>query len=82
MHVTLKQELRVRAPGLTVRQVLDELGAIQMLDAHFPTTDGRELIFTRYTEPEPDQQLLLARLDWTLQSQPPPRITAKISAHM
>lgn len=82
VHVTLKQQLRLRAPGLTVRQVLDKLGAIQMLDAHFPTTDGRELIFTRYTEPEPDQQLLLAQLDWTLPSQPPPRITAKISAHM
>jgi hypothetical protein len=82
VHVTLKQELRLQAPGLTVRQILDKLGAIQMLDAHFPTTDGRELIFTRYTEPEPDQQLLLAQLNWRLPRQPPPRITAKISAHM
>jgi len=53
------------APGLTLRQALDKLAAMQMLDVHFPTTDGRELIFTRYTEPEPDQQLLLAKLGWT-----------------
>jgi len=23
-----------------------------LLDVHFPTTDGRELVFARYTEPE------------------------------
>jgi hypothetical protein len=32
---------------------------VQLLDA-FPTTDGRELVFTRYTQREPDQQLLFA----------------------
>ena len=50
---------------------------IQMLDVHFPTTDGRELIFNRYTQPEPDQNILLAQLGWTLPPQMPPRITAK-----
>lgn len=55
IHVTLRQRLRQRAPGLTVRQALDSLGAMQMLDVHFPTTDGRELIFTRYTQPEKEQ---------------------------
>jgi hypothetical protein len=82
LHVTLKAHLRHRAPGLTVRQVLAKFAAIQLLDVHFPTTDGRELIFTRYTQPEPDQQLLLAQLRWTLPSQPPPRITAKRAIHM
>jgi hypothetical protein len=77
LHVTLKAHLRPHAPGLTVRQVLDKFAAMQLLDVHFPTTDGRELIFTRHTEPEPDQQLLLAQLGWTLPPQPPPRITAK-----
>jgi hypothetical protein len=77
LHVTLKAHLRHRAPGLTVRQALEKFAAMQMLDVHFPTTDGRELIFTRYTQPEPDQQLLLAQLGWTLPNQPPPRITAK-----
>ena len=82
LHVTLKAHLRPHAPGLTVRQVLEKFAAIQMLDVHFPTTDGRELIFTRYTQPEPDQQLLLAQLGWTLPSQPPPRITAKRAVQM
>jgi len=77
LHVTLRAHLRPHAPGLTVRQVLDKFAAMQLLDVHFPTTDGRELIFTRHTEPEPDQQLLLTQLGWTLPAQPPPRITAK-----
>jgi len=77
LHVTLKAHLRHHAPGLTVRQALEKFAAIQLLDVHLPTTDGRELIFTRYTQPEPDQQLLLAQLGWTLPAQPPPKITAK-----
>jgi transposase len=76
VQVTFKQQLKAHAPGLTVRQALDKLQAMQMLDVHFPTTDGRELIFIRYTEPESDQQLLLAKLGWTLPPQAPPRITA------
>jgi hypothetical protein len=82
LHVTLQAHLRPHAPGLTVRQVLDKFAALQLLDVHFPTTDGRELTFTRHTEPEPDQQLLLAQLGWTLPPQPPPRITAKRVVHM
>jgi len=49
LQVTLKQRLRTLAPGLTPRAVLEKLSAIQMLDVHFPTTDGRTLVFTRYT---------------------------------
>jgi transposase len=82
LHVTLRAHLRPHAPGLTVRQVLDKFAALQLLDVHFPTTDGRELIFTRYTEPEPDQYLLLTQLGWTLPAQPPPRITAKRAVQM
>ena len=59
VHVTFKHQLKMHAPGLTVHQALEKFAAIQLLDVHFPTTDGRELIFIRYTEPEPDQQLLL-----------------------
>ena len=76
VHVTFKHRLKTHAPGLTVRQALEKFAAMQLLDVHFPTNDGRELIFTRYTEPEADQQLLLAKLDWTLPPQSPPRITA------
>jgi transposase len=82
LHVTLKAQLRPHAPGLTVRQVLDKFAAMQLLNVHFPTTDGRELIFTRHTEPDVDQQLLLAQLGWTLPAQPPPRITAKRAVQM
>jgi hypothetical protein len=44
---------------------------------HFPTTDGRELIFPRYTQPEKDQLMLLTQLKLKLPAQSPPRITAK-----
>jgi transposase len=76
LHVTLRARLKPLAPGLTPRAVLDKLAGIQMLDVHFPTTDGRKLILTRHTEPNADQKLLLKRLKLDLPSQPPPRITA------
>jgi len=77
LHVSLRHQLRLHAPGLTPRAVLDKFAAIQMLDVHFPTTDGRELVFRRYTQPERDQRLLLAQLGWELPPQPPPRITGR-----
>ena len=77
LHVSLRHQRRWQAPGLTPRAVLDKFAAIQMLDVHFPTTDGRELVFRRYTQPERDLKLLLAQLGWELPPQPPPRITAK-----
>jgi len=63
--------------GSGARAVLEKFAAIQMVDVHFPTTDGRELVFRRYTQPEKDQKILLAQLGWELPDQPPPRITAK-----
>ena len=75
VHVTLSHQLKQRAPGLTPRQALDKLAAIQLLDVHFPTTDGRELIFTRYTEPKRTNNHL-AQLNWSLPAKAPPRITA------
>jgi len=74
LSVTLKQRLAALAPGLTPRAVLEKLGTIQMLDVCLPTTDGRWLIMPRYTQPEPEQMLLLHRLHLSLPSQPPPRI--------
>jgi hypothetical protein len=75
--VTLKNRLQSLAPGLTPKAVLEKLGAIQMLDVCFPTTDGRWLVLPRYTQPEPDQQILLHRLKLSLPSQPPPRLRAR-----
>ncbi len=76
LHVTLRARLKPQAPGLTPRAVLDKFAAIQMLDVHFPTTDGRTLILSRYTELTADQKLLARRLKLDLPPQPPPRITA------
>ena len=53
---------------------------MQMIDVHLPTTDGRELVLTRYTEPEPELSLLLKKLKLELPAQPPPKITAGASA--
>jgi hypothetical protein len=75
--VTLKNRLQALAPGLTSKAVLESLGAIQMLDICFPTTDGRWLVMPRYTQPEPEQQLLLHRLKLTLPPQPPPKLRAR-----
>ena len=72
LQVTLKARLRPLAPGLTPRSALEKLAAIQMVDVHLPTTDGRTLILSRYTEPETEQQLLLDRLRLRLPEQPPP----------
>jgi len=52
------------------------MAAVQMLDVHFPTTDGRMLILSRYTELNADQKLLLKQLKLDLPPQPPPRITS------
>ena len=78
LQVTLKQRLRVLAPGLTPRAVLEKFSALQMVDVHLPTTDGRTLVLSRYTEPEKDQQLLLQQLRLQLPEQPPPRITSEL----
>jgi transposase len=76
LHVTLRARLRPLASGLTPRAVLDKFAAVQMLDVHFPTTDGRTLILNRYTELNVDQKILAERLNLVLPPQPPPRITA------
>ncbi len=46
-----------------------------MIDVQIPTTDGRELQLTRYTEPDTDLKLLLDRLKLAMPPQRPPKIT-------
>jgi transposase len=75
LQVTLKARLKRTAGGLTPRAVLEKFAAVQMLDVHLPTTDGREIIMARYTQPQPDLQLLLDQLKLALPEQPPPKIT-------
>ena len=74
LQVTLKARLRRSAGGLTPRAVLEKFACIQMLDVHLPTTDGREIVLSRYTQPERDVCLLLEHLKLTLPEQAPPKI--------
>jgi hypothetical protein len=74
VQVTLQRRLHALAPGLTARSVLEKFAAVQMIDVHLPTTDGRELRLTRYTQPEPELQLLIRQLKLQLPPQPPPKI--------
>jgi transposase len=76
LHITLTERLRALAPGLTARSALEKFAAMQMIDVHVPTTDGRELVMSRTTQPEPDLQLLLDKLKLQLPAQPPPKITS------
>jgi transposase len=76
LHVTLRRWLRDLAPGLTPRSVLEKFAAMQMVDVHLPTSDGRHVILPRYTQPEKELQVLLEQMKLSLPEQPPPRITA------
>ncbi len=75
LQVTLQRRLHALAPGLTARSALEKFAAVQMIDVYLPTTDGRELLLTRYTQPEPELRLLTHQLKLDLPPQPPPRIT-------
>jgi len=74
LQVTLKQRLEALAPGLTVRSVMDKFKSIQMIDVFLPTTDGKDLLLRRYTQPDKDQLLLLSRLNLILPEQPRPQL--------
>ena len=50
LHVTIGLRLKGLAPGLTPRSLFEKFAAVQMIDVHIPTTDGRELQLTRYTQ--------------------------------
>ena len=75
LHVTIGRRLNGLAPGLAPRSIFEKFAAVQMIDVHIPTTDGRELQLVRYTQPEPELTLLLDRLKLELPQQPPPKIT-------
>ena len=74
LTVTLRMKLNSAAPGLTPRGVLRSLAAIQLVDVHIPTTDGREPVMPRYTEPEVQQEMILEKLNLKPPEQPRPRI--------
>ncbi len=76
LQVTLKAKLSMVAGGTTPREVITKFKTLQMVDVHLPTTDGRELTLSRYTQPEVEHRILLDQLRLSLPSQPPPKITA------
>jgi transposase len=83
LQITLQRRLQALAPGLTARSTLEKFAAVQMIDVHLPTTDGRELLLTRYTQPEAELRLLIQQLKLQLPPQPPPRIaTASVPRHL
>lgn len=77
LQVTLKAKLRPLAGGITPREVIAKFKTMQMVDVRIPTTDGRELVLSRYTQPEAEHRMLLDQLRLTLPQQPPPKITAR-----
>src|SRR5277367_2537553 len=76
LQITLTRRLHGLAPGLTARSALAKFAAVQMIDVHLPTTDGREIILSRYTEPEPELRPLIDRMKLALPAQPPHKIAA------
>ena len=74
LSITLRQRLRQLSAGLMPRAVLEKLATIQLLDVRVPTTDGRELLLVRRTEPDHEITLLLHQLGLNLPAQPPPKI--------
>jgi hypothetical protein len=77
LFVTLKYRAKQKAPGLTPRAILEKFAAIQMVDVHLPTVDGRYFILPRHTQPDQDLRLLLDQLNLILPKQPLPRIAVK-----
>ena len=74
LQTTLRQKLRTSAPGLTSQAVLEIFSKIQLLDVYIPTQDNRTLHLQRYTEPEQEHKILLAKLKLKLPAQAPPNI--------
>ena len=77
LQVTLRQRASALAAGLTPRAVLETLAGVQRLDVELPTSDGRWLVMSRYTQPDKAVELLLARLKLPLPEQPRPRLSAQ-----
>lgn len=76
LHATLRNLARRHAGGLSPRAVLGKLPAMQMIDVHLPTTGGKHIVLSRYTEPEADVGLLLAQPQIPLPAQSQPKVYA------
>jgi len=77
LSITLRQRLKALAGGLMPRVVFEKLAGLLLVDVSVPTTDGRQLVLVRRTEPDPDTALLLLHLGLALPPQPPPQIRGR-----
>jgi hypothetical protein len=75
LHVCLRRRPRAVAGGRTPRAGREKFCAGQRVDVPRPTTDGREGILTRHTQPEQARQVRLPQRNLTRPAQPPPKIT-------
>jgi len=64
----------VGTPRDMLTKLEDKLGSIMMIDVRIPTTDGRILEMRRYSQPEPEHQIILDMLHLNLPKQPPPEV--------
>ena len=53
-----------------------------MLDVELPTSDGRMLNLSRYTQPDQATNLLLQRLGKSLPEQPPPKLSSPVKMEL
>lgn len=72
LQVTLTYRVQFLAPGLALRIILEKVSAIHMIDVPLLTTDGDQIVLSRSTQPEADQQLLLQQVKLTLPRSHPP----------
>ena len=82
LYVTLKHQVKSMGSGLTPRQVLEQYGKVQMLDVEFPTTDGRRLVMSRFTQPDQGLKLLMHRMKKDFGDQPPPQLLCENESEM
>ena len=52
LQVSLKAQLRGLAHGITPAEVIAKFKTMQMVGVRVPTTDGHELVLSRYTQPK------------------------------
>ena len=77
MWVCLKWKLKALAVSLSPRQMIELFRRIQLVEVWFDTADDRRICLPRITMPEPEHQVILEQIKWTLPKQPPPRIYAR-----
>ena len=77
MWVCLKWKLKSLASSLSPRQMIELFRSVQLVEVWFDTVDGRQICLPRITTPEPEHQVILDQMNWTLPKQPPPRVYAR-----